>query len=287
MLCLLPKGYTAPLPARLPGLAERPERDPEQGQVLEEELARFPRQGGEAAGTGLPNARRGDEEAEGREEHPDRQGTAEGGCPGRERSRGNKQRGDDLDDAKRGREAADAQEPVDPAHQRAVVDVHADPSGLVRRELHETDPRHHDHQAVAGQRAADRLHAGTQRRLLLGSRLYLFHSGGQCRVVGGTASNHVCLLLCCQSGCLATPDGRSNANPVPSPGTSPGRGRNCLRSRTFGPTPAGKDDTAPNRCHHRCHGISWKLTTVRGTATRGGRQAAGAPGAAVPVAGRR
>src|SRR4029077_10911222 len=48
--------------ARLPGLAERPERNPEQGQVLDEELPRERRQGGEAAETRLPDARRGDEE---------------------------------------------------------------------------------------------------------------------------------------------------------------------------------------------------------------------------------
>src|SRR5262249_16132692 len=70
---------------RLPGLAERPERNPEQGQVLDEELPRESREGGEAAGIRRPDARRGDEEAQCREKHPDRQGAAEGGSPGRER----------------------------------------------------------------------------------------------------------------------------------------------------------------------------------------------------------
>src|SRR5262245_62009193 len=59
-----------PLLARLPGLAERPERNPEQGQVLDEELPRDRREGGEATETWLPDARRRDEEAQGREEHP-------------------------------------------------------------------------------------------------------------------------------------------------------------------------------------------------------------------------
>src|SRR5579864_6138992 len=48
---------SSPLLARLPGLAERPERNPEQGQVLDEELPRECREGGEAAGTRRPDAR--------------------------------------------------------------------------------------------------------------------------------------------------------------------------------------------------------------------------------------
>src|SRR5215831_16185863 len=93
-----------PLLARLPGLAERPERNAEQGQVLDEELPRERREGGEAARTRLPDARRGDEEAQGRQEHPDRQGAAEGGGPGRERAGGDQQRDGDLGDAEQGRE---------------------------------------------------------------------------------------------------------------------------------------------------------------------------------------
>src|SRR5262245_52052157 len=46
---------SSPSLARLPGLAERPERDPEQGQVLDEELPRRPREGGEAAGIRRPD----------------------------------------------------------------------------------------------------------------------------------------------------------------------------------------------------------------------------------------
>src|SRR5438552_16773664 len=91
--------------ARLPGLAERPQRNAEQGQILDEELPRLPREGGEAAGTRLPDARRRDEEAQGREEHPDRQSAPKGGSPGRERARGDEQRDGDLDHAKPGREA--------------------------------------------------------------------------------------------------------------------------------------------------------------------------------------
>src|SRR5438105_8284652 len=94
--------------ARLPGLAERPERDPEQGQVLDEELPRDRRQGGEAAETRLPNTRCGDEETQGREERPDRQGAADGASPRRERPRGDEQRDGDLNDAQHGREAPDA-----------------------------------------------------------------------------------------------------------------------------------------------------------------------------------
>src|SRR4051812_13395069 len=70
-----------PLLARLPGLSERPERNPEQGQVLDEELPRDCREGGEATETRLPDARRRDKEAQGREEHPRRQGAAEGRSP--------------------------------------------------------------------------------------------------------------------------------------------------------------------------------------------------------------
>src|SRR5215471_1469702 len=89
---------------RLPGLAERPERNPEQGQVLDEELTRGPRKGGEAASIRRPNAWRGDEEAQGREEHPDRQGAPDDGSPGRERASGYEDRDGKLDDAQHGRE---------------------------------------------------------------------------------------------------------------------------------------------------------------------------------------
>src|SRR5262249_51082236 len=155
-----------------------PERYPEQGQVLDEELPRGPREGGEAAGTRRPDARRRDQEAQGREEHPDRQGAAEGGNPRRERASGDEQRDGDLDDAKHGREAWYAYESVHPTHQRAVGDERTDPLGLVRRELHEADPRNHDRQAVASQPGADRFHLGTQRTLFGDSILYqsLHHS---------------------------------------------------------------------------------------------------------------
>src|SRR5262245_24342781 len=61
-----------PFLAGLPGLAECPERTPEQGQNLDKELPRERRDGGEATGARLPDARRRDQEAQGREEHPDR-----------------------------------------------------------------------------------------------------------------------------------------------------------------------------------------------------------------------
>src|SRR5262249_24353123 len=83
-----------PLLARLPGLAERPERNPGQGQVLDEELPRERGEGGEAAGTRVRDARRGDEEAQGREEHPGRQGAPEGGRPGPVRAGGDEERDD-------------------------------------------------------------------------------------------------------------------------------------------------------------------------------------------------
>ena len=78
------KGLCRGPPARLPRLAERPERDPEQGQVLDEKLSRERRQGRETAETRLPHTRSRDEEAQGREEHPDRQGAPDDGSPGRE-----------------------------------------------------------------------------------------------------------------------------------------------------------------------------------------------------------
>src|SRR6516165_3170289 len=81
-----------PALARLPGVAERPQRNPEQGQVLEEELPRGPREGGEAAGTGLPDTRRRGEEAQGREEYSDRQGAPDDGRPRRERASGDEDR---------------------------------------------------------------------------------------------------------------------------------------------------------------------------------------------------
>src|SRR3954447_11772680 len=98
----------SPSLARLPGFAEQPERNPEQGQVLDEGLPRERRQGGEAAGTRLPDARRRDEEAQGREEHPDRQGATQGGSPRRQWANGVAARDGDFDDAKHGREASDA-----------------------------------------------------------------------------------------------------------------------------------------------------------------------------------
>src|SRR6516162_2183160 len=105
--------YRAPV-ARLPRLAERPERNPEQGQILDEELPRFPREGGEAAGTRLPDARRRREEAQGREEHADCQGASEGGSPRRVRTSSYENRDGNLDHTKHGREVPDAHGPVDP-----------------------------------------------------------------------------------------------------------------------------------------------------------------------------
>jgi hypothetical protein len=60
-------------------------------------------------------------------------------------------------------------EPVYPAHQRTVSDQRANPFGLVSCELHEADPAHHNHQAVAGQLAANRLDSQTQRILVVKS----------------------------------------------------------------------------------------------------------------------
>src|SRR5262245_36133641 len=137
--------------ARLPGVAERPERNPEQGQVLDEELTRETREGGEAAGRRLPDPWRCADEAQGREEHPDCQSAADDGRPGRERANGDEDRDGEFDDAQHGRETSMAHEAVNPTHQRAVADVPTDPLRLVRRELHETEPTHHDHQAVACQ----------------------------------------------------------------------------------------------------------------------------------------
>src|SRR5260221_555224 len=105
MLRFVVKGLCRGPLARFPGLAERPERDPEQGQVLDEELPRFPREGGEAAGARLPDARRGGEEAQGREEHPDGRGAPGGGGPGGERAHGDEDRDGALDHTKHGREA--------------------------------------------------------------------------------------------------------------------------------------------------------------------------------------
>src|SRR5262249_41040367 len=163
---------SSPLLAHSPGLAKRPERNPEQGQVLDEEVprARPPgdvREGGEATETWLPDARRRDEEAQSREEHPHRQGATEGRNPRQERAGSDEQCDGDLDHAEHGREASDAQGAVDPTQERAVGDERTNPFGLVRRELHQADPPHHDHQAVAGQLAADRFHSGTYRTLLV------------------------------------------------------------------------------------------------------------------------
>ena len=88
--------------------------------------------------------------------------------------------------------------PVDPTHQRAVGDVRTDPLGLVRRELHEADPPHHDHQAVAGQLAADRLHPRTQRTLSVDSAVcscVRFGDQWPRRAVELPVAM-VCLLLC-------------------------------------------------------------------------------------------
>src|SRR5438876_10732010 len=107
MLRFVVKGLCRGPLARFPGLAERPERDPEQGQVLDEELPRLPREGGEAAGTRLPDARRRDEKAQSREEHAHSQGAPEGGSSRRERAGGDEDRDSDLDTADQGREAPD------------------------------------------------------------------------------------------------------------------------------------------------------------------------------------
>jgi hypothetical protein len=42
---------------RCPRLAERPDRNPKQREILDEELPRLPREGGETAGTRLPDTR--------------------------------------------------------------------------------------------------------------------------------------------------------------------------------------------------------------------------------------
>src|SRR5262249_14637665 len=76
-------------------------------------------------------------------------------------------------------------ETVDPTHQRAVGDVATDPLGLVRRELHEADPRHHNHQAITSQLAADHLHRGFYRTLLVDSFL---HQGRHHSLLGSSWS---------------------------------------------------------------------------------------------------
>src|SRR5262245_62162056 len=111
MLRCVVKGLCRGPLARVPRLAERPERNPEQSQVLDEGLPRECPEGGEAAGTRLPDTRRRDEEAQGREEHPHRQGAAERGSPRREWAGGDEKGDGDLDDAKHGREAPNAQGP--------------------------------------------------------------------------------------------------------------------------------------------------------------------------------
>src|SRR5438309_10572689 len=88
MLRFVVKGLCRGPLARMPRLTERPERDPEQGQVLDEELSRDRREGGETAGTRFPHTRRRDQGAQGREEHPHRQGAAQRGSPRRERAGG-------------------------------------------------------------------------------------------------------------------------------------------------------------------------------------------------------
>src|SRR5882757_10856124 len=104
---------------RLPGIAQCPERDPEQDQVLDEELPGLSRERGKAAGTRLPDAWRRKEEAQGREEHPDCQSASEGGSPRREWASGDEDRDGDLDHAKHGRETSVAHEAIDPTHQGA------------------------------------------------------------------------------------------------------------------------------------------------------------------------
>ena len=83
---------------------------------------------------------------------PTARALTEGRNPRQERAGSDEERDGDFDDAKQGREASDAQGAVDPTHQRAVGDERTNPFGLVSRELHEADPPHHDHQAIASQR---------------------------------------------------------------------------------------------------------------------------------------
>src|SRR5262249_42607668 len=72
---------SSPLLAHLPGLAKRPEPNPEKARIFDEKSPGDRRQGGEATETRLPDARRRNEEAQRRKEHPNRQGAAEGRNP--------------------------------------------------------------------------------------------------------------------------------------------------------------------------------------------------------------
>src|SRR5262245_17307879 len=60
-------------------------------------------------------------------------------------------------------------------------EFNTDRLGLVRRELHEADPRHHDHQAIASQFAAERLQAGTHRTLPVGASIRARRNAGSRR----------------------------------------------------------------------------------------------------------
>src|SRR5260370_27775922 len=86
---------------------------------------------------------------------------------------------------------------------------------------------------------------------------------------------------------VAAPGGKANANSVPRPGMSPRERLQLHVAAGFRTDPPRKGATVRRHGGRCIHGISWKLTTLRGAATRDGRQAAGTPCAAVTVSGRR
>src|SRR5262245_58419277 len=172
----LPGAGRAGGPHRLP---ERPDRGREQGNVLDEELAEDAdgREPSELVGPG-PRGRH--QEAEGAQEHPDRQQAADSRHPGQPGAGGDQEPDQDLGRPQNVRKPLDAEHRVRPGEQRAVLDERADALGLVGRELHPADPQQDQDQAVAEGVAPQRLGPGAE----AGQELIEPEAGGRGRRTG-------------------------------------------------------------------------------------------------------
>src|SRR5262249_50551534 len=190
-------------------LAERPDRGRQQGDVLDQELAEDAdgREPPEFVG---PGARGRYQEAEGAQEHPDRQQAADGRHPGEPGAGGDAGPHQVSGRPKNVRQSLAPDRRVRPGEQRTVLDEGADALGLVGGELHPADPQQDQDQAVAEGVAPQRLGPGAE----AGQDLIEPEAGGRGRRtgVGRGDRGHDNLLL----GVLVAGRGGSPAGFAPS-----------------------------------------------------------------------
>src|SRR6516164_4823505 len=121
------------------------QRDTDQHEILEQELARQRRQHRDAAGVARDHAGGGEQEAQCPHEQHHCQSAAGRRCAWPHRPQRDEKRGNDFHRAETACDRGDAEYVIDPAHQWAVFDEHA---GFHLHVLAEPDPGQHDDQAV-------------------------------------------------------------------------------------------------------------------------------------------